>query len=284
MRTKLLTWTILLSFLAIPVYGQDQHESLVQDLYVKSGIKEQLKQLPAVLQASLDQQDQENEDLNKLPGNVISTIRGLVPQAFAESKMKARVIEELGRGLTEQELEETLAWLDSPIGQKCTKLEEAAATPEAFSEMQGYGDEIKKSPPSAERLQALQKLDSASRFTEGAVEMTINLQTAVTLAVVSTLPTEKQMSPAEIEQEIQKNRPALVSQVRSQTFIQLVYTYRTLTIGEIGSYVRFATSPTGKKYTDASEAALKKATLEGGLRWGKAVGEAIQNAAGQADA
>jgi hypothetical protein len=63
-----------------------------------------------------------------------------------------------------------------------------------------------------------------------------------------------------------------------------VYTYRTLPTEEIGSYVRFATSPTGKKYTDVSEAALKKATLEGGLRWGKAVGEAIQNAAGQADA
>ncbi len=284
MRTRLLAWTMLLSFLAIPVYGQDRHDSLVRDLYVKSGMKEQLVQLPTVIQIALDQQYEENTDLKKLPKNVLSTIRGLVPQAFAENRMKNRVIEELSQGMTDEEIQETLAWLNSPIGEKCTKLEEAAASPEAFSEMQDYGEEIKKSPPSAERLQALRKLDSAARFTEGAVEMTINLQTAVALAVIATLPAEKRLPPEEIEREMQKDRPALESQVRSQTFVQLVYTYRSLSNEEVASYVKFATSPTGKKYTDISELALRKATLEGGLRWGRAVGEAIQNSATQSDA
>lgn len=284
MRTKLLVWTILLSFPAIPAYGQDQHASLVQELYVKSGMEKQLEQLPLVIQAAIDEAVQKDENLNKLPNNVSSAIKGQAGQAFAVNSTKGVLIQELGPGLTDRELKEILAWLDSPNGKKCTQLEEAASTPEAYAEMQQYGAQIRKSPPSAERLQALGKLDAAAKITQSSVQAAIGLQTAVTLALNATLPLEKQMSPEDISREMDKIKPAIESAARSQTLIQLVYTYRSLTLDEIDEYIQFAVSPAGAKYQDVSAAAMQKVILAGGIRWGKAVGQALEQAKNQSGA
>jgi hypothetical protein len=276
MRLKICLWVILVSLLPITGYAQTQKDSPVQELYVKSGLKKQLEQLPFIIQAAFEQAGQEDDSVRKLPNNIISTIKASVQEAFAPAILKEALLPELREKLTAQDIKKVLNWLDSPLGKKCTQLEEAASTPEALAEMEKYADRMQNSPPTAQRLNILRKLDSAIKATKSNVEMAINTQVAVALAILTTFPLEQQGSPEDILREVGKNRPNLEAAVREQVLISLLYTYKSLTDNEIQQYIEFATSPIGSKYHSVATAALNKAFLGGSIRWGKKIGDAIK--------
>ena len=276
MRTKAWLGTIFLSLLLIIACGQNQNDALLQELYVKSGMEKQMEQFPLVIQAGFDQAALQDNRLQRLPKNLTSAIRALALEAFAPESLKKAVVAELKEKLTVQDIKEVLKWLDSPLGKNCTRLEESAFTPEAMAEMQQYAAQIKNSPPTAERLDVLRKFDSAIKATESSVEIAINQQVAIALAITATLPLEQQRPLADIKREIEKTRPQVEAAIRLDTLISLLYTYRSLTESQIQQYIAFVTSPAGSKYQSVSTAAFKKALLDGSIKWGKAIGEAIK--------
>ncbi len=273
-RTITRIGTILLALLPILGSAQNQHEALVQELYVKSGLAKQLQQVPLLIQASLDQP---LDDFGqKLPESLISTMKALVPWAFALENLKKPVLQELREKLITPDIKEVLKWLDSPLGKKITQMEEAAATLEAQTAIDQYAMRMKSSPPTAARLKVIAQLDAASKATESAVELAVNTQIAVSLAINATLPREQQMSPAEIKRQLAKDRPDLEAAAKMQTVAALFYTYRTLTESEIQKYIEFLRSPAGSKFTSVSTVAIDKAFYECNIKWGKAIGETLK--------
>jgi hypothetical protein len=283
MRFEKLLVMIIVSLLPISVYAQIQNDAQVQELYVKSGLEKQLEQLPLVIQATFEQASQVDKRVQKLPGNVSSIIKASIQQAFKPASLKETVLTEIRAKLATQDIKKVLAWLESPLGRKCTQLEEDASTPEALAKMQQYAARIQNSPPSAERLKIIRKLDSAVKGTEGGVELAIDSQVAIALATISTLPAEQQRSLESISREFEKNRPQLEAMVRAQVLLSFLYTYRNLTDAEIQQYIDFAASPGGSKYHSVTEEALKKAFLAGSVRWGKSIGEAIKQMKNQSE-
>jgi len=284
MLSKIWLWAILLSLLPIFSYAHDQNNSQVLELYVKSGMQKQVEQLPSVIQALFDQSVPEDDQARKLPKEILSAMRASVPKAFAPERLKETILAELTGKLTAQDIKDTLQWLDSPIGRKCTKLEEAASTPEAEAEMQQYAARLHDSPPTAERLKVLRELDLAAKVTGNAVEMAIQTQVAVALAVNATLPVEQQKPLEDVYSEIEKTGPAIEASVRSQTLISQLWTYRSLTEAEIQLYTEFAKSPAGSKYNSAAMAALDKANLQGAAKWGELIGDAMKELKGKSEA
>ena len=239
-------------------------------------MEKQVEQLPSVIQTLFDRSVAEDDQAGKLPKEILSAMRASVPKAFAPERLKATVLAELTGKLTDQDIKDTLKWLDSPLGKKCTQLEEAASTPEAQADMQQYAARLHDSPPTAERLKVLREFDAAAKVTGNAVEMAIQSQVAVALAVIATLPMEKQKPIEDVYREIEKTRPAIEAEARSQTLISLLYAYRSLTNAEIQLYTEFAKSPAGSRFNSASMAALNKANLEGATKWGQLIGDAIK--------
>ena len=284
MLSKIWLWAIPLLLLPIFSYAHAQNNSQVLELYVKSGMEKQVQQIPSVMQALFDQSVPEDDQARQLPKEVLSAMRAAVPKAFAPGRMKETILAELTRKLTAKDIKDTLKWLDSPLGKKCTQLEEAASTPEAQDEMQQYAAHLHDSPPTAGRLKVLRELDSAAKVTGDAVEMAIQTQAAVALAVVATLPVEQQKPREEIYREIEKTRPAVEALVRSQTLISLLWTYRSLTDAEIHRYTEFAKSPAGSKFYSTSMAAFNKANLEGAIKWGKLIGDAMKEMQNKSEA
>ena len=88
MRLKAWLVMLLLTLLPVIAYAQDQHEALVQELYVKSGLEKQMQELPLSFQASLDQPKITGERLPKPPQQVISLMKALAPEAFAPEMLK----------------------------------------------------------------------------------------------------------------------------------------------------------------------------------------------------
>lgn len=284
MRLKALLCASILCLLPLAAGAQGSDDALVRELYVKSGMEKQLRELPLVIEATLEREAMEDDDIKKLPSNVRSAIQTSAKKAFSAESMQKIILPELREKLTGGDIRKVLEWLDSPLGKKCTQLEEAASTPEAVAEMDQYAQQVSKKPPSAERLYVLRQLDSATKVTESAVEMAINTQIAVTVAIMATLPRENQRSFDDIVKEIEKHRSEVEAQVRSETLLSLLYTYRSLTEAEIQRYTQFSASPAGEKFNTVSIAAFKKAFLESSIRWGKAIGEEIQRMDSRTDA
>ncbi len=284
MRIKAMLGAILLSLLPVMAYAQNQNDALIQELYIKSGLEKQMEQLPLVIQADFDQAVREDQRLQRLPKGLTSAISALSREAFAPESLKAIVLPELREKLTVQDLKGVLKWLDSPLGKNCTRLEEAASTPDAQAEIQQYAAGIKNSPPTAARLAVLRKLDAAVQGTESSVEIVINSQVAVALAVNATLPVEQQKPLNDIKREMEKIRPQVEAAMRVQTLISSLYTYRSLTETQIQQYNKFLTSPAGSKYTLVGTAALNKAFLDGSIKWGRAIGDALQKVKNRSDA
>jgi len=265
------------------VYAQTVNDAQVEELYTKSGLQKQLDQIPLVLQATLEDASQKDTTLRKLPKNINWAIRTLAQKAFAPATLKETILREFRQKLAVEDMKAVLTWLDSPLGKRCTQLEEAASTPQAQAEMQQYAAQLQSSPPTRERVEIFRKFDSATKATESGVEMALNSQIAVTLALLAVLPSEQQKSLDDITREVEKHKPNIEAAMRSHLLVSFLYTYRDLSDAEIRQYIDFAKSAAGSRYQSVGTAALKKALIGASIQWGKSIGEAVEELKNQTD-
>ncbi|HWT80726.1 MAG TPA: DUF2059 domain-containing protein, partial [Candidatus Methylomirabilis sp.] len=217
MRKSVWQWALFLSLLAVVPQAYAQDEAAIQELYVKSGLEKQLAQLPLVIQAALDQAIVTDPHADQLPPQMGSVMKALAPKAFALDTLKTVVLASLKDQLTTDDTTAVLEWLNSPLGRKCTQLEETAFTPAALAEILQYAARVQESPPSTARLQIIRQLDAALKATESSVEMAINMQLALSLAIRESYPRELQRPVDDILRDLEETRPSLESVVRSQT-------------------------------------------------------------------
>jgi hypothetical protein len=282
MKAMAILFTIFLLMLPIIAHAQNQNE-LIQSLYLKSGMDKQVKQLPHLIRASLEQALEEDDRINQLPRHTKSALSGSVQEAFAPERLKKTIIKEVKESMTVKDLDKVFRWLDSPLGEKCTRLEEAASTPETLSEIRKFAARLQQSPPAANRLDILKRLDAAVKATETNVEITMNTQLAVAFAVVKSLPIEQQGSLEDIAAQLEKNRPHIEAVMRSQTLLFALYAYQDLTNAELEKYIQFATSPAGTKYHGATISGFKKALLDGSLKWGESIADILNQSQHQSE-
>jgi hypothetical protein len=282
MRTKKFLLAMILFLLPSTVYAQNQNER-IQTLYVKSGMDKQVKQLPLLIQTGVDRALEEDGRIKQMPRNVKLAISSSVHQAFAIDRFKKTIIEEIKETMTNKDLDKVMAWLESSLGKKCTQLEEAASTPEAFSEIQKLATQVQKSPPAEDRVDILKKLDAAVKATETNVEIAMNTQLAVAVAIVASLPLEQQAPIDVIVAGLEKTRPQIEAIMRSQTLLFALYTYQDLTNTELEKYIAFATSPAGTKYHTSTISGFKKALLDGSFKWGESIADILERFKNQSE-
>lgn len=268
---------VFLFFFSQTVSAASSKNDLIAELFVKSGMDRQLQQMPLVFQAGFDQAVNNDDRLLKLPKHILSSMRELIVESYATSFLEKIIKEQLAARLTENEIRDVLKWLQSPLGKKCSQLEEAASTPEAITQMQAYAGQFQHSPPPQKRLKLIQQLDSATKATETAVEVAMNTQLSVAIAVVLTLPKENQKPILALKKEIEQTRSQLERIMRTQILISFLYTYRSLTESELEQYLKFTASTVGEKYNLAGMNGFKKGLLEGSIKWGKAIAKVLEN-------
>lgn len=275
MRTQKYLWVMILFLLPSVAYTQNQNER-IQALYVKSGMDKQIKQLPLLIQTSVDQALEEDDRINQMPRNVKLAISSSVQESFVLDHFKEIIIKEVKETLTPKDLDTVMAWLESPIGKKCTAFEEAASSPEVLPEIQKFASQLEKSPPEPERIDILKRLDAAVKSTETNVEIAMNTQLAVAVAIVASLPLEQQAPMDDIVAELEKTRPQIETIMRSQTLLFALYTYQDLTNAELEKYIAFAISPSGTKYHVSTISGFKKALLDGSFKWGESIAKILE--------
>ena len=281
MHSKILLWSVVWVLLPVVATAQDAKEALIQALYVKSGIERQMSQMPALLQVGFDQAVASDERLRELPRAVRREIRASIATVFAVEDIKKTIMGACRESLSVDDLKDVLGWLDSPVGRKFTQLEEAASSPEQYLAMQRFAQQLQESPPRPERLKILKQLDAAVKATESAVELALNTQLAIAVAISASLPKEQQPAYDRLTEMIEQTRPQIQAVMQTQTLVSMLFTYKDLADAELGRYLAFAVSHAGAKYHAAYISGFKKALLAGSFRWGEAIADILRQSAGK---
>ncbi len=281
-------WLFVALVLLVPICAKAENpgNSLTYELYAKSGLEKQIEQLPLAIKAGVVQLiGKDHHRLRQMPRNLLAKLTDTLPESFSSESIKKTMLERIETRMDWNDIRAILKWLDSPIGRKCTQLEEAASSPEAVVEiLKDFPTQLKKTPPSPERLTLVRKLDSATNTTEMSAEIVMNMQLAVSTAFAMSLPSENQSAfLKKMMQETERMRPQIEAMGQSQTLTTFLYMYRSLTDSELEKYIQFATSDAGAKYHSVTSEALKKALADCSMKWGSAVVKVFENADGQSD-
>lgn len=247
---------------SLAVQAQTASDALIQQLYAKSGLQKQVQQIPGSVEQAFDQRLAASGSARRLDSHLVSALKKSLQLVFVPAAMKKAILAEFRAGLSRDDIEKTLAWLNSPHGKKITRLEEQASTPEAARAMPLFLKTLQSQPPTAERLKAIKKLDKAAKATETVAEISIATALATITALDAVSPMQrdgKRPSINDLRASLDAARPQMEAAIRQQLHVYFLYTYRSLTGPELDRYIAFVQSDTGKKYYDVATAGLSKA-------------------------
>ena len=256
-KVKVSLVVLIFSLIVVPAHGEvPDKAALTRQLMKMSGLDEQLGQIKQHVYASLE------ESKENLPEDLYEAISLVMAEAYDGMNMKKIVSAGITANLNIEEMSGILNWLQSRLGRKITRLEEAASTPEAFNEMQTYIQQLQANPPTPQRLELSQRLVSATNATTMAVDIILLTAYGVAAALDTIMPEDQQTDLDIIRQSIESQRPQLTPIMQQMTIASFLYTYQNLKDSEIESFVDFCESDIGKRYNLVVGAAFMNAMLE----------------------
>jgi len=110
---------------------------------------------------------------------------------------------------------------------------------------------LQETPPPSERVALMQRLEEVTRSSELVTGILMNIFTN-TLKNVPVKDGEEESALDELENLM----PAIREQIRQQTILASLYTYREFTDEELEKYIAFYDSASGSRYNDAGAAAI----------------------------
>jgi hypothetical protein len=244
----------LLTASFIAAAAADDKERLTQELMEASGLKRQIAELPSGILLGLEQQP--------MPKEVRDALKIVMKKAYSADSIERKVATTMRERLDEKAIGEALDWLQSDLGKKITKLEEAASSPEGYEAIQAYGEQLQRKPPPDRRLKLAQEIDAATHATDIAVTIIEAGELAVALGLDAILPPDEQRGLEKLLAELERDRPGLTDGMRDLNIVGFLYTYHPLSDEEVARYLQFLKSAAGVKYQEAATAGLKEALLQ----------------------
>ena len=260
---------LLIYFLSISCVNGADPES-ANELYVKSGLEKQMRDIGPALLAGYRNNYSKSRRHTARDDKIYRNIGRVIERSFDTQAMKEIVVNGLANDLSESDMKLILAWLDSPAGQKITRLEERASRKEGMDEAQAYIRNIKKAPLSAERIRLIRDLNSSMNITETTVNITLAAQFAFSMTKIKT---RRKLSHDDIrklyEDFKKKNRPRIEPMIARQVNGSLLSTYKTLPDEDLKKYVVFTQSAGGIKYNTVTSSYTLQAIIESSLEFAR---------------
>ena len=256
--------TLLVFLLSANAAGQTCPVTKLMEI---SGINQQIEQMPEHINASLTQTD-------GLPEETRKQLSQAMTESFATDKLKKTIHDYLLANLSETDLNTTLAWLESPLGQKITRLEIENSDTEATQAMQQKLPELLND---TKRFSLMRDLDEATNASQATIAMVLNIQKAMLLGMMAAAPDDERMNEADIDQLIASIRPQIESQYELLVIASMAYSYRSLSDAEIHQYIDFARSNAGQRYHQQVIKAMSKAMNEASHAAGSRLGDILDN-------
>ena len=199
-------------------------------------------------------------DLRPAPGQMspadLATVDRILAQSLRHETVYGAVREAFLPQVDRLSLEGTAAWLRTPVGRKIVALETASSQPGAEQKVAEYTTVVKTNPPSARRLELLQRLDWVTGANETSADLVAAIARGLSTAVSAAGPPESRLRPGQIEDRAAQVRARASETLREVRTMSMLYTYQTLEDEEVSEYVRFSGSDAGRWYNTAMRKAL----------------------------
>lgn len=260
----------LSSVQAVGVADTDK-SALLHELMERTGLKAQILQFPDIIKSGVE--------VAVIDSGADYQAAAAIAEIIDYEIEPSRVIDEVGaqldENLSETDLHSLLNWLNSPLGQKIARLENTVSSSAVEEQAVGNREQERASPVGPDRERLYRRLDQAIRATEATVQMTLNAQTAVATAILSTSDDAESPPPSWIREQIESQRFQLRGLVTQQVYTSFVDTYQTLSAAELESYIRQASTPSGRRYTAAVIEALNQSLTASFERVGARMGSEL---------
>lgn len=275
--TAVRTWmvTVLIVGTCPAWAASDQQKGLVRDLIRLSGLQHEIQQFPQQILAGFDQQGR------TLPVEEHAAVRQALASSFEASALERRITQELESSLSSGVVAGSLKWFRSDVGRKVTALEVASSHPKAQQESRAFAQQLEKSPPAAERVQLIHRIDQASNGTELVLDMSEALVLSMASAYQATLPAAQRTGLEALRNQLARQRETLRQQVQRHVWISMLRSYRTLPEEELRQYVEFLESEEGLGLYAQVNIALKKSFEASIARASRAMMDILKPPAGR---
>lgn len=218
--------------------------ALMGEVLKLSGVENTLRSIPMLVRNQLAS---EEARLSPLEG---TAVRNNLNASFTVNALYESVKAHIARNSDRERLVTTLKGLRSPLVQKITQLEAQAAAPEAAPQKSLFAVQSYKKPPTRERKALIERLDTAKGATELAVEMPVAIAQGITKTMDAVLPTAKRSKKKEIDEVVSLLRTRHRPEVKTETQLTLLFTYRSVSDDELKQYVEFLESEPAKWFND----------------------------------
>ncbi len=216
------------------------HRAKVEEALGLYGVKDQLAQVPALLEAQMAQKKGEIDP--ELHGQ----LTGILVDSYQGETLYAHVLRYFETHAEPAQVEEALAWLNSPLSKKMTEFEVEAATPEGQQQLQQFAAGLGSNLPSDARVALVMRLDEATRATDLSVNMLASVTRAMIEGTQPLLPPGKKISEEDLEMQIEYMKAALKPTLKSTILISFLYTYRAASDEELEQYAGYWESESGQ--------------------------------------
>jgi hypothetical protein len=246
-----------------PVEGE--RESLIAEALDISGLKKSLELIPGQIKAQIEQQRGPTA-LKDKPGVV-----KILTEAFRPEVFYGTVRSEFQKGYDPLLMGLVVARLREPLFRKMAALEIEASSAEARPHIERFAREFQSNPPPQTRLGLIVRIEAASGAADFNLELLVASLQAAIKAVNPMVPPERRAKPADLDNAVRMLR-AQAPAIRTETLVNMLYTYRSTTDQELDEYAQFAESEPGRWFsrlsrqgvlaamTAAAEAAARQTT------------------------
>lgn len=235
---------------AAPAPGAAVQES-AESLYRHAGLERQVPMLGALIEQQLRSEPPAGADA------VLEPMVAAAHRAYGAARMKSEILADLRQRWNPALASEALKWLRSPTGRRVIQMEEAASKPEAQAALESFAATLATHPPEAQRVEAMRRLDRATRATDISLSIMTALARAIAHGAAATQPGPA--SPGEIDAAIDRQQAAMRKSVEGYNLVSFLHTYRDLTSDQLGEYLKFFDSPAGKWYSQTVGSAFERA-------------------------
>lgn len=238
-----------------------------QEVLELSGFREQVEQIPALIQVQLQQRQ------NSLDPDVYAVVSRVLLESFRADSLYTTVVQRFAADADPERLNAVLEWLRSPLAQKMIRLEVEAGTPEGQQKLKDYAAALQGNPPAQIRLALVKRLDEATRTTELAIATSASMVGAMMGTLQAQLPPEKRMDEAQVGKELSRMKAQLQAPMKNNTLVNFLFTYRSVSDEELTQYLSFWESETGRWFGRASSQAFLGAMAAASADAGKRIQE-----------
>lgn len=253
-------------FLASPANAQsDEAAATAHRLVIRSGLSVQLRSFTGQIDSEIRQNPA------RLDQKFVNILADAAKEAFRAESLQEDITGRVGKKLTVADMKTALTWLESDAGRRVTQAEELSSTSFDVKSLQAYAERLKAKPLSAKRQQLIAELLSVTNAVKAVAGAQEAMALGVALGMDSLQPPERRAGEAALRGRIREMMPPekIQAVLAEQLPVMSAYTYRDISDADLAGYVAFLKSAGGKRYQDATTAALIEALGRASVRVGE---------------